>query len=425
MSTNSNVSPADAQPVLGPRAPNKSRGKTTSRAAGASGVAGPSPPIPGHFEGGRVSAPWNDPDGEKVHNEAKVESHRRGGKQKAGGSKRPPKARPTLSSGPDLATLEAWIEEGHMAFISSYRTSLDHARRVGQLLNQVKAQLRHGEFTGWLERRRKLFSPSTARAYMRIATKGAILDDDSNQQSAGDIGLTAALNRLVARPRARRTAGQEAGTRTSTRSSHPGSTGRPEAEDGGGSAEEDPRETKQGEDAESHPERAVADATRKPAAGADPAKRPDRADHSDQGDGRRNGEAGASETSETARDIEARSTSPPELPEDRMADEEWLATLPLRDRLEDPKAFIEDALLWRHARHSHETLLRQQGIDEGQVRRIRDAKARSPRFINRLIGLTEPHPRSWEVCSKCAGSGSTPSRTYKCPQCDGGGYDFT
>ena len=60
------------------------------------------------------------------------------------------------------------IRREHGAAAGAARTALDHARRAGELLNQAKAGLRHGDWLPWLGAHFE-FSPRTAQGYMRIA----------------------------------------------------------------------------------------------------------------------------------------------------------------------------------------------------------------------------------------------------------------
>lgn len=60
------------------------------------------------------------------------------------------------------------IRAEHEACERSARSAVEHAIRAGQLLEEVKAHLRHGEWLPWLTKNVP-FSQQTANAYMRIA----------------------------------------------------------------------------------------------------------------------------------------------------------------------------------------------------------------------------------------------------------------
>jgi hypothetical protein len=330
----------------------------------------------------------------------------------------------STSSTPDLATLEAEIEEGHNQFLASFRTSLGHARRVGQLLLTAKEQLGHGKFTGWLDRPRRPFSRATANGYMRISRHGAILDEDAKHQSAGDMTLAAALRRL-AKPRVKRTADENSGTNTSTSSTRSTSGGQAGADAGGRSAAATTQaaadatngavEPDQAETAEARRDAAREDADRhRDGNGAD-GQRAEQADHRtrDKGNGNATREAEAA-TAEDSSDTAG---------EDRLADREWLATLHIREELGVTAIFDEDALLWRHLRPGVDALTR---LIEGRGRDVHKFVAefsntlRFPRRVTELLKVR--HPRHWIACMRCSGKGRKKGEKKPCSGCDGAAY---
>jgi hypothetical protein len=325
---------------------------------------------------------------------------------------------------PDLATLEAQIEEGHNEFLASFRTSLGHARRVGQLLLAAKAQVGHGKFTDWLDRPRRPFARATANGYMRIARYGAILDEDARHQSAGDMTLAAALRRL-SKPRIKRTADENSGTNTSTSSTRSTSGGQAGADAGGRSAAATTQTTAdatnggvrpdQAETAEAGRDAAREDADRRrDDAGAD-GQRAERADHRtrDEGNGR------------ATRDAEAATAEDSSAPagEDRLDDQTWLASLAIRQQLGVTAIFDEDALLWRHLRPGIDGLIR---LIEGRGRDVHKFMAEPShvlRFHCRVNWLLNaPHPRHWIVCRSCSGKGHAKGAKKPCCSCDGAAY---
>ena len=52
---------------------------------------------------------------------------------------------------PAMATLIEQIDECHQAFLESSRTTLEHAVRLGQLLERAKKQVGHGGWARWVE----------------------------------------------------------------------------------------------------------------------------------------------------------------------------------------------------------------------------------------------------------------------------------
>lgn len=59
------------------------------------------------------------------------------------------------------------IVQLHGKFAESFKRTLDHGIRIGQLLTEQKADLNHGEFGLWIERNIP-FSSRTARNYMKL-----------------------------------------------------------------------------------------------------------------------------------------------------------------------------------------------------------------------------------------------------------------
>jgi hypothetical protein len=55
----------------------------------------------------------------------------------------------------------------HSEIIGHLKTSLEKAIRIGELLSEQKASLKHGQFTTWIEGNLS-FTDRTARNYMRL-----------------------------------------------------------------------------------------------------------------------------------------------------------------------------------------------------------------------------------------------------------------
>jgi hypothetical protein len=324
------------------------------------------------------------------------------------------------SSTPHMAELEAQIAEVHSQFIASFRTSLGHARQVGQLLLEAKKKLGHGKFTDWLDRPRRPFARATANCYMRLARHGAILDEDSKHQSAGDMTLAAALRRL-AKPRVKRTVDENSATNSATSST---SDGQAAADAGGRSAAATTQTTADATNGADEPDKtetaeARRDAAREDAdrhrdeAGAD--GRAERADHRtrDKGNGTATREAEgatAADSSDTAG-------------EDRPDDRAWLEGIPVRRELGVTAIFDADAILWRRLRPGFDALTR---LIEGQGRDVHEFMAEfshTLRFPHRVTELLKvSHPRHWVACLRCSGKGRKKGERKPCSGCDGAAY---
>jgi hypothetical protein len=78
-----------------------------------------------------------------------------------------------------LSTTAAEINQEHFQAETALNRALEHARRAGELLIQVKGQLAHGGWIGWLNSN---FQGSVRRAqgYMRIASRWGELEQMRN-----------------------------------------------------------------------------------------------------------------------------------------------------------------------------------------------------------------------------------------------------
>jgi hypothetical protein len=75
----------------------------------------------------------------------------------------------TVEAEASLAELARQIAGAHQEALAAARTSVEQARRCGELLLKVKARLPHGQFMPWVEANCPFFSQRTGNAYMRVA----------------------------------------------------------------------------------------------------------------------------------------------------------------------------------------------------------------------------------------------------------------
>ena len=68
----------------------------------------------------------------------------------------------------DLSTLANKINHAHADTLTAARTTLEHARRVGDLLIEAKAAVPHGEWLPWMKEN-VTFSVATAGRYVKVA----------------------------------------------------------------------------------------------------------------------------------------------------------------------------------------------------------------------------------------------------------------
>lgn len=92
----------------------------------------------------------------------------------------------------ELTQLAAEINAEHLQCLQAIRASLDHALKVGQLLNAAKELVDHGGWLPWIEDNCE-FSERTARAYMRVSRNWPQL---SKTATTADLTLSGALKLL-------------------------------------------------------------------------------------------------------------------------------------------------------------------------------------------------------------------------------------
>lgn len=92
----------------------------------------------------------------------------------------------------DLTMLATEINAEHILCLQAMRSSLEHAVRVGELLNTAKELVNHGDWLPWVGTNCE-FSERTARAYMRVTRNWPEL---SKTATTADLTLSGALKLL-------------------------------------------------------------------------------------------------------------------------------------------------------------------------------------------------------------------------------------
>jgi hypothetical protein len=302
----------------------------------------------------------------------------RGVRRRTGGRAKEAALKPEVIPA-DLARLADEIRESYGALVDSARTTFAQARRIGQLLAEVKELAGHGRFGRWVEEHCS-FSRRTASDYVRLARYGDALPlDDPNRQNTANLSIASAMKAL-ARPRAEPASGDAEATGGGTGGAETTDTRVDNAKEPTGAASAD---------GETGPEaRADGETT-----GA----------QDDRGEGGRRGEDG-----------------------DGDRDQRWLASLPIRAQLADPRAFDADALLWCVVQPAVEHLA------ELSPPTLKDLKCASVdtfaarRYPSRIAFLTGVKPpREWRLCPKCDGASTDAPHTIPCGSCGGAGYWIT
>ena len=83
---------------------------------------------------------------------------------------------------------------------SAARSAVQYALEAGELLNQAKRKVGHGEWLGWLGSNIKL-APRTCQAYMRLAAKVPLLPAQDAQRVT-DLPVREAVNAITTNPTA-------------------------------------------------------------------------------------------------------------------------------------------------------------------------------------------------------------------------------
>ena len=92
----------------------------------------------------------------------------------------------------ELTQLATEINAEHIQCLQAMRYGLDHAVKVGELLNQAKEIVDHGDWLPWIADNCK-FSERTARAYMRVNRNWPEM---SKTATTADLTLSGALKLL-------------------------------------------------------------------------------------------------------------------------------------------------------------------------------------------------------------------------------------
>jgi hypothetical protein len=98
-----------------------------------------------------------------------------------------------------LSALAKEIRQAHEAALASARTSLQHARRAGELLMRAKAEVPHGGWLPWLKASCPGISERTAQAYMQVSAHWEEIT--AKAQGTADLPISTALALVSAQRR--------------------------------------------------------------------------------------------------------------------------------------------------------------------------------------------------------------------------------
>lgn len=305
-----------------------------------------------------------------------------------------------------LTNLCAAIGTCESELIATFRTGLDHALRAGVLLLRVKRLVPHGEFTRWIEQNLPI-SARTARVYTRLAENEdrlAGLHLDGKRQGPAVLTIDAALKRLPRpQPRARIVRGRDE-VAGSTPAAPTGSPQDASAGDNPGDAQ--------------------------PSGGTGRGMEPQAGSDDPEVAGRESEEDEAvidvackdESANQDVLDVESEPAGAGS--EAQPSDEEWLQSLPIRSRLDDPTTFDEQALLWRRARPMIDSLARLHRPGPEEIARVRVAGWIRKRYAFLVTYITTVLPPDrWRLCHLCHGTGRSASLLKPCDGCWEAGFE--
>jgi hypothetical protein len=116
----------------------------------------------------------------------------------------------SVSKQSPLAELAERIRAEHQSAIASIRQGAQHAMIAGELLLEAKRQLKHGDWTKWLEANCCAISDRTAQVYMHLALNRAALE--AKPQHAADLSVRKALKAIAGPPKSKDTPKAKAST---------------------------------------------------------------------------------------------------------------------------------------------------------------------------------------------------------------------
>ena len=100
-----------------------------------------------------------------------------------------------------LTELAARINEAYEAVASAQKGTLEYAIKTGELLQEAKNNLKHGEWSKWLELNCPNIPARTATDYMKLAEHQSRLGP--NRQRAADLSIRGALRAIKPGPKTR------------------------------------------------------------------------------------------------------------------------------------------------------------------------------------------------------------------------------
>ena len=97
-----------------------------------------------------------------------------------------------------LTELATRINEAYEAVASAQKGTLEYAIKTGELLQEAKNKVKHGEWSKWLELNCPNIPARTATDYMKLAEQQARIAP--NRQRAADLSIRGALRAIKPQP---------------------------------------------------------------------------------------------------------------------------------------------------------------------------------------------------------------------------------
>jgi hypothetical protein len=106
-----------------------------------------------------------------------------------------------------------------------------------------------------------------------------------------------------------------------------------------------------------------------------------------------------------------------------LSEEEWLAAIPLRDKIQDKRHFDEEATLWRRLQPALAPIRKQLAASPQEVKKAAYLNPHKHRLRVRLLfAILIISPHEWRLCDECVGRCTDRTGKLQCTRCDGWGF---
>jgi hypothetical protein len=313
-----------------------------------------------------------------------------------------------------LTDLAKQIVKHRQRMLRAAHTAVAEYIRIGRVLIDAKGLCKHGQWAPFLANCG--LKQRTAEQFMQFARNSDLIDQESHGRS--DLTVEA-VRKLIASKKARaRTLKSRSvvgsiadGTGEENECPDPGAPSR-SAHRGDATVDSPEDEPPVAEPSEPNTTTGATEST---------AEGPLIVDIGDLAEPVDTGESDTERSKPQGSDVKSRATEP-----DQPSDQEWLASIPLREQLDDPTSFDRNAILWRRVQPQFARLLELVAPSPEELGNSAYFRMARNRFRLRLLfGMGVRDPRDLTICPRCRGGFTDRPGTKPCSGCDGGGYLLT